>query len=1406
MKTQLLILLLLPVVSVCGKTIHVAHTPNATDTQECWKDRGPPCKTLNYAFGGVTSNTALLLGSGTFRLKGNTILKNVQNVAISAANDSKASAILCEFDDPGGLKFEGCSNLTLGGFIDIINCGILQNTTCNYDNVSTILAPTAVYFNNCTDVSLVHVAVRDSNGTGVTMYSVVGKVTIQDSTFAGNKVHNASEWASGGTGLYIEFPYCPPGVIGCDPQLEDTGAEYSIESCVFSENNASVVDKYAHALSVENGTRHVSFGRGGGLSVYFAGKAYSNNIQILYSNFTSNTAVWGGGLFVQFQDNAHDNHFYAEGCQVKGNSLPYDVNKKMGTGGGGARLGYVFYESTPVTANSMEFNTCTFNNNQAYWGGGVSYVVPREDSQSATNTLRFVTCFWIDNTARLGSAVDLDDYHPILTGSLAPVVFENCSFLHNSYYYYVEDNHLIAWQYLLGRGAVYTDSVPISFRDTNYFYNCSGTAVASFNAPVYFEESSESGFWRNYGVEGGAIALIGAAVMVAGENSSFLFKNNYADRLGGAIYAVNLAGHQLVASRNCFLRYSDSMLHPSQWKVNFTFENNSAEVAGQSIYTTSLLPCLFGVFGDSLNTSLNANKIAFRWSPTFQYNNCPTDNFTVEWNCSSDQIASDLSEVDLNDEQQVVSVNTTTPQRITFSLNEPIVKFAPGNFTPLPFDLHDDLDNEVNTVFYARINCGTLLYGDNHTDCGVRVNDITTYVSDLTVALVGDPVGNTDDPDPTKLPILTLNSMGSLEYQLCVRVNLTCCPPGFLHDSEKCLCADSGQNKVENIVSCDMNSYIAYLKSNHWVGYFDTNHHYSSSKKCAERILYSSICPPGYCKVNPKSKATGEYGVVPLRVEASNGQLSEILCDNRTGELCGECKPGYSVAINDIGNGASCIICNDNIHTSLAWLVWLVMEILPITLLVVAFLVFDFKILKGPLNSFMLYAQVVEFFGLYAFGELNLLRESKWAFLIKLYRCFYGFWNLQFLSAFLPPFCLAEGMTTFHIYMIKYAIALYPFVLLVTFYLCRGCIARIPLCNRVIIRIQQIFIRWQRLWKSRSNVLNGLAALMVLSYSKITAISFTILASTSLVNGDETISVVRFQGTLRPFQYGHIPFAIIAMLFISTVISIVPFLLIFHPLLPILYEKGKLKRYRIFARLNKWSNRFLVTGFLPPFQGCYEEKMAFFAGVMFIARIAFLAAFASTGNVETLLTWNTLISLCLLILHSTCQPYQARLVNVLDAVIYSIMVFINVLSLYSLYVFNKSGEISVVAFYCQLFLIYCPLLYLVGWAGYSIFHAFTKCYRSGKEYHRANSYSKSRVLSRESLTESSVTTTRGSHATHGQHLMRDELLDYDYESSGSFWEREHLVQSKSRDSQGKSYNSINTDGEGVSESVMAIHD
>ena len=1080
-------------------------------------------------------------------------------------------------------------------------------------------------------------------------------------------------------------------------------------------------------------------------------------------------------------------HFYS-------NSLPFNTNENTGTGGGACRVGFVFYEPNTVQYNSVSFKGCTFNDNRAYWGGGVSFYVARETNQViATNQIDFYDCSWISNIARLGSAVELSVYYPIITGALPTAVFNNCSFARNTNNYHLHGGFTsLTWQYIIGRGTVYSDSIPLEFQTNVLFQTSVGSALSIVNSFVKFSENCSSIFKSNEAIEGGAISLLGDSFMLLDRDTHFCFYGNKAYRVGGAIYAISIGGQDLVSSRNCFLRYIDFEAVQSDWKVKIEFVNNSATVSGNSIYTTSLLPCLWGKVNGQLNTSSEVMKRVFRWPGVFEYNDCASGDFA----CSQYEISTDLSDVVRNDSTMISSDATSLP----------VVSMFPGKFTALPFDLYDDIHNPVQTVFFARVDCEDRL---DLFCSSTKLNEATVYTSHLIVSLSGQPVGY--HAPHTSLPTLRLNSLNSLEFQVTAKVRLLCCPAGFYLDNKDltCECANSPgtDNHLKGIIGCDEEEMLAIIKSNFWIGYFDTTGNYVTNISCKDAVQLTSVCPPQYCKT-----VSSEGKSLPKLV--SNEKLSGVLCANREGVLCGQCRPNYSIAINSFGISTECIQCSQSYSLTYAWLIWVMSELAPVTLVLLAFLVFDFKMLSGPMNAFILYAQVTEYFGL-----VDFMPEKS--IFVKLYNCLYSFWNLKFLGGFLHSYCLVEGLTTFTHFLVEYGIAIYPLFLLLLFLILKKCCCTVGPCSRLTRKIQYCFIRYQRLWKTKSNILNGLATFMVLTYSKITITSFTILATAKLqgMDNQHSVIVVRYWGSQRLFDPSHLPYGILSIVMILTIVMFPPLVLIAYPIWQWLIGRYRLTRFTCIACLDQWGTRYLANGILPVFQGCYKDQFRFFAGFLFLFRIAFFAAYAFAYNTETRFTWNATISLVALLLHSVFQPYNSMWINVLDSFIYSIMVVVNVISLFMVYGVLESGDLNDAAFIVQTLLVYMPLFYFTGWVVFSLIRAFRKCYTSGRNIQKYRERLQSTTQASDAeVTQSGALGRRSRRGGSNAGLLQstsdvpinsgDVARDRygSFECSGTFSERQGLLQNKSSHSK-KDYRAMEQQlSKSVTMSVVTVDD
>ena len=97
---------------------------------------------------------------------------------------------------------------------------------------------------------------------------------------------------------YIEFTSCAPSLSTCSGiNKYNKQSHYVIDQCVFDSN----VNSYQNSSEPDDpvSNHHITFGAGGGLSIWLFGDAQNNTFYIS-SNFTKNSANLGGGFSFEF--------------------------------------------------------------------------------------------------------------------------------------------------------------------------------------------------------------------------------------------------------------------------------------------------------------------------------------------------------------------------------------------------------------------------------------------------------------------------------------------------------------------------------------------------------------------------------------------------------------------------------------------------------------------------------------------------------------------------------------------------------------------------------------------------------------------------------------------------------------------------------------------------------------------------------------------------------------------------------------------------------------------------------------------------------------------------------------------------------------------------------------------------
>ena len=257
------------------------------------------CGSLNQIFillnNKIKESVNVSIKPGDYNLPSSYNLTDLQDIKISSAQESAPVVISCRQGNDAGIAFIRAKRLLLQ-YVTIRMCGMVHISSSQVCNISKqfIYFRSALYFQNSTDLNMTKVKMYENNGIGVAIVDSNGVISIMHSEFSNNSL-NSSEQAvnfTGGGGVYIEFTSCTPGLPNCDPSnnLYNYQAKYFIEQCTFDGNS----NTYINSEQDQPGSgSHVTFGCGGGLSIWLFGNA--NDISFyISSNFLKNSKSWWG--------------------------------------------------------------------------------------------------------------------------------------------------------------------------------------------------------------------------------------------------------------------------------------------------------------------------------------------------------------------------------------------------------------------------------------------------------------------------------------------------------------------------------------------------------------------------------------------------------------------------------------------------------------------------------------------------------------------------------------------------------------------------------------------------------------------------------------------------------------------------------------------------------------------------------------------------------------------------------------------------------------------------------------------------------------------------------------------------------------------------------------------------------
>ena len=375
----------------------------------------------------------------------------------------------------------------------------------------------------------------------------------------------------------------------------------------------------------------------------------------------------------------------------------------------------------------------------------------------------------------------------------------------------------------------------------------------------------------------------------------------------------------------------------------------------------------------------------------------------------------------------------------------------------------------------------------------------------------------------------------------------------------------------------------------------------------------------------------------------SDPSLLNRLCDEygRTGQLCGKCKDGY--ALPAYSYNLSCVECTDYSYN---WVKYLAAAFLPLTLFFLVVIVFRVSVTAGPLDVYILFSQLISFPAF--MRPLSLLHWKYQYANLALFSLasMYGIWNLDFFRLLYPPFCMHPKMTTLHVLVLDYAIAVYPLLLIITSYV----LVELHDHNfRIIVWLWKPFHRccvcFRREWNIKKSLIDAFCTFLLLSYFKFLSVSFDLLVPVSIFNihGETIRMYLLFDGSVEYFGPEHLPFAILALA-VLLVFNILPLVLL------CLYPCQCFQRCLNYCRIRYQTLHI----FMDSFQGCYKNRTnntcdcRWFSGLYLMIRIALIVIYGMFPSGHIVMPLVILLLLPLLFLLAVFHPYKSPNHNIIN--------------------------------------------------------------------------------------------------------------------------------------------------------------
>ena len=294
--------------------------------------------------------------------------------------------------------------------------------------------------------------------------------------------------------------------------------------------------------------------------------------------------------------------------------------------------------------------------------------------------------------------------------------------------------------------------------------------------------------------------------------------------------------------------------------------------------------------------------------------------------------------------------------------------------------------------------------------------------------------------------------------------------------------------------------------------------------------------------------------------------LKQFTDTDCTDSRIGKCTHGYGVPINQLD---MCVQCDQ--HSLPGWM-FILVQLLPVTVVVLIIIVFNIQLTSGFMIGVVFYCQMISI--VYPSLSLNVVIDSN------LYNYFYNYdcpinnvkwyimpcniFNLDFLTFLSHPLCITPHMTPLQAISFWYIIPTYPLVLLFLIYTWITMYDKGFRCVVTITRpLHCLLARFWHMTNIEPSLIHSIASIYLLCFTQFAATSLQLLYPTTWYVWNSTYAFFD-DGIVKHFSVAHSfagIFAFIVLAFIIFLpmlyIQLYPFKL-FHKLLSCLHLRKEI--------------------------------------------------------------------------------------------------------------------------------------------------------------------------------------------------------------------------------------------------------